>query len=152
MTAVTPFLWFDDDLSDALDLYGELFDDAVVHSRQEGPDGKLFGAEFEVGGQRFSAMNAGPQHPHTPAFSMFTVVDGQGEVDRLWEALTADGGEPGNCGWLKDRFGLSWQIVPQQFLDLMSSGDGAQSQRVMGAMMQMHKMDVAALQGAADAT
>ncbi len=96
----------------------------------------------------FTGLNGGPQFPFTEAVSLFVECDNQEEVDRYWEALTADGGEQGQCGWLKDRFGLSWQIVPARFLELMSTGDDEARGRTMAAMMQMRKMDVAALEAA----
>lgn len=148
---ITPFLWFDDNLEEAIEFYRSVFPDMKVHGMSRGPGGMLFGAEFEIAGQRLNAMNGGPAYTFNEAISMFVVCDGQAEVDRLWESLTANGGEPGDCGWLKDRFGLSWQIVPLQFLNLMSGGDAEKGQRVMAAMQMMSKTDIEALQAAADA-
>lgn len=148
MKAVTPFLWFDDDLEEAIDLYTSVFPDAKVHDVMRTPDGKVMMAEFELAGQRVKAINGGPEFPHTETFSFMVECEGQAEVDRYWKALTADGGEEGVCGWLKDRFGLSWQVVPVEFLDMVGSGTPDQVQRTMGAMRTMRKMDVAALQAA----
>lgn len=148
MKAIIPFLWFDDDLEEAVDLYTSVFPDAKVHDIMRTPDGKVMMAEFELTGQRVKAINGGPDFPHTEAFSFMVECEGQSEVDRYWEALTAGGGEEGVCGWLKDRFGLSWQIVPVEFLDMVGNGTPDQVQRTMGAMQTMRKMDVAALQAA----
>jgi predicted 3-demethylubiquinone-9 3-methyltransferase (glyoxalase superfamily) len=148
MKAITPFLWFDDDVEEAIDLYTSVFPDAKVHGVMRTPDGKAMMAEFELAGQRIKAINGGPEFPHTEAFSLMVECEGQAEVDRCWEALTTGGGEEGVCGWLKDRFGLSWQIVPVEFLDMVSNGTPDQVQRTMGAMQTMRKMDVAALQAA----
>ncbi len=148
MKAITPFLWFDDDLEEAVGLYTSVFPDAKVHDIMRTPDGKVMMAEFELVGQRVKAINGGPEFPHTEAFSFMVECEGQAEVDRYWEALTAGGGEEGVCGWLKDRFGVSWQIVPVEFLDMVGNGTPEQVQRTMGAMQTMRKMDVAALQAA----
>lgn len=150
MPTITPFLWFDDDLDDAIAFYAMVFADAVVQGTVPGPDGKTLAADFEIGGQAVKAINGGPQFPQTEAFSFFVECDGQAEVDRYWAALTADGGEEGRCGWLKDRFGVSWQVIPTQFGEMMGNGTPEQSQRVMAAMMQMQKFDVATLQAAYD--
>jgi predicted 3-demethylubiquinone-9 3-methyltransferase (glyoxalase superfamily) len=148
--AITPFLWFDDDLEAAIDLYTSLFPDAKVHSTTRLPDGKVLTADFELAGQQVKGLNGGPQFPHTEAFSFMVECEGQEEVDRYWDALTADGGEEGVCGWLKDRFGLSWQIVPVEFLDMVADGTPDQVQRVMAALQTMQKLDVAAFQAAYD--
>jgi predicted 3-demethylubiquinone-9 3-methyltransferase (glyoxalase superfamily) len=107
-------------------------------------------ADFELAGQHVKGLNGGPQFPHTEAFSFFVECEGQEEVDHYWQVLTADGGEESQCGWLKDRFGVSWQIIPVQFLDMVSSGTPEQVERVMAAMMTMQKFDVAALRAAYD--
>jgi predicted 3-demethylubiquinone-9 3-methyltransferase (glyoxalase superfamily) len=148
MKAIIPFLWFDDDLEEAIDLYTSVFPDAKAHGVMRTPDGKVMMADLELAGQRVRAINGGPEFPHTEAFSLMVECEGQAEVDRYWEALTAGGGEEGVCGWLKDRFGLSWQVVPVEFLDMVSNGTPDQVQRTMGAMQTMRKMDVAALQAA----
>ncbi|MEZ5143652.1 MAG: VOC family protein [Acidimicrobiales bacterium] len=150
MAVITPFLWFDDDLEEAIELYASVFDDVVVHDVSRNPDGSAFIAEVEIAGQRLKLLNGGPAFRFNEAFSLFVECDGQAEVDRCWDALTADGGEESQCGWLKDRFGLSWQIVPRQFGELMAAGDAEQAARVMAAMRTMTRFDVAALQAAFD--
>jgi predicted 3-demethylubiquinone-9 3-methyltransferase (glyoxalase superfamily) len=150
MKSITPFLWFDDKLEEAIDFYISVFPDAKVHGINRGPDGKAFTADFELAGQAFKGLNGGPQFPFTEAVSFFVECDGQDEVDHYWDVLTAGGGEHGPCGWLKDRFGLSWQIVPSRFLELMFTGTPEQQGRCMAAMQTMSKLDVAALQAAHD--
>jgi predicted 3-demethylubiquinone-9 3-methyltransferase (glyoxalase superfamily) len=103
---------------------------------------------FELDGMPVIALNGGPAHQPTEAFSFFINCDSQDEVDRLWEALIADGGEESMCGWLKDRFGLSWQVIPTRLMELMGDPDPAKAQRVMGAMLQMRKIDVPTLERA----
>lgn len=148
MTSITPFLWFDNDAEEAFALYATLFPDTRIIDATRGPDGALFVATFELLGQRVMVMNAGPMYPHTEAFSFFVSVDTQAEVDRLWHALTADGGEESRCGWLKDRFGLSWQIIPEALGRLQQGPDAAASARVTQAMMGMSKIIVADLEAA----
>ena len=148
MKSVTPFLWFDDNLEEAVELYTSLFPEAKVGDINRGPDGRAFSADFELAGQAFKALNGGPQFPFTEAVSFFVECDDQAEVDHYWAALTTGGGEPGRCGWLKDRFGLSWQIVPSRFLELMSTGTPEQVGRVMVALQAMGKLDVAGLEAA----
>lgn len=151
MTTITPFLWFDDgQIAEALDLYASIFPDVVVHSLGRGPDGNVLTADFSIAGQALKALNGGPQFPFTEAVSLFVEVDGQAEVDHLWDAIIASGGEEGRCGWCKDRFGLSWQIVPRQFGELVSTGTPEQIAATFAAMMTMSRMDVAALQAAHD--
>ena len=149
MTTITPFLWFDDDAEDAIRFYTGLFPDARVIDENRGPDGALFYATFEVAGQRIMAMNAGPQFPFTEAISLFVLVKDQAEVDRYWDALTADGGEESQCGWLKDRYGLSWQIVPEALMTLQQGPDRERAGRVVQAMLRMRKIIVADLEAAA---
>jgi len=148
MKSITPFLWFDDNLEEAIELYSSLFPGATVHGINRSPEGTVFSADFELAGQQFKALNGGPAHAFTEAFSLFVECEDQAEVDRLWDALTANGGEESQCGWLKDRFGLSWQIIPTAFGELMSTGGPEQVQRVVAAMMTMQKLDVAALRAA----
>lgn len=154
MTSITPFLWFDDDAEAALDLYSSLFPDSRVRQRSNYgpgmplPAGTLMSATVELAGQTVMLLNGGPMYRPSVAFSFFVVCADQAEVDRYWDGLTAGGGEPGRCGWLIDRFGLSWQIVPQAFLDYTSDRDPARVGRVFQAMMAMDKMDVAALTAA----
>lgn len=108
----------------------------------------MFTADFELAGQQLKGLNGGPEFRFTEAISLFVECEDQEEVDHYWEALTADGGEESQCGWLEDRFGLSWQIIPREFLEMVSSGTPDQVQRVMAAMQTMRKMDVAAFRTA----
>lgn len=153
---ITPFLWFDDNLDEALSFYTEVFPDTVVHEVARyaegapGIAGTVMTATFEIAGQRLMGLNGGPMFSFTEAVSLFVSVETQDEIDRLWSALTADGGQESQCGWLKDKFGLSWQIVPTALARLLGSPDPAAGQRAMRAMLQMRKLDIAALQAAHD--
>jgi predicted 3-demethylubiquinone-9 3-methyltransferase (glyoxalase superfamily) len=149
MLTVTPFLWFDTQAEEAMNLYTSIFEHSkaiAVHRAQ----GRVMSVEFEIEGQRVMGLNAGPQYKFTEAFSFFVGCDTQAEIDELWSKLTADGGEPGRCGWLKDKFGLSWQIIPKKLGQLIGGGDPAKSGRAVQAMLQMNKLDVARLQQAHD--
>lgn len=150
MRSITPFLWFDDNLEEAIEFYSSVFPDGKVHSITAMPDGKVLVADFELAGQQFKGLNGGPHFRFNEAFSLFVECEDQDEVDRFWDALTADGGEESQCGWLKDKFGLSWQIIPVEFLDMVSVGDPEQVQRVMAAMQTMRKLEVAPLRAAYD--
>jgi predicted 3-demethylubiquinone-9 3-methyltransferase (glyoxalase superfamily) len=149
MTTITPFLWFDGDAEEAIALYSGLFPDARVIDENRGPDGALFFATFELAGQRMFAMNGGPGHPHTDAFSLFVSVETQAEVDRLWDALTADGGAESQCGWLKDKYGISWQIIPSALMRYQADPDREKAGRVVQAMLGMRKIVIADLDAAA---
>jgi predicted 3-demethylubiquinone-9 3-methyltransferase (glyoxalase superfamily) len=149
MPTITPFIWFDSDLQEAIDLYTGLFLDAKILDENRMPNGDLFFGTFTLAGQTFFGMNGGPGHPHTDAFSLFVMCDDQAEVDRYWDALTAEG-TPVACGWLTDKFGLSWQIVPRRLMELQADPDPARVKRTVDAMMTMVKLDVAALEAAAD--
>jgi len=149
MTSVTPFIWFDDDAEQAIQLYTKLFPDAAVLDENRGPDGTLFYATFRIAGQTVMALNGGPHFVKNEAFSFFVSVETQEEVDFYWDALTADGGAESQCGWLKDRFGLSWQIVPEALMRLQADPDRARAARVHQAMLGMHKLIVAELEAAA---
>ena len=149
MVTVTPFLWFDADADEAIALYRTAFPDLRIAQEGRMPDGSLQTATIEFAGQRLALLNGGPGHPHSDAFSLMISCDGQGEVDRLWDALLAGGGTPGRCGWLTDRFGVSWQVVPTRFLELTSEPDAQRVQRVIQAMFTMSKLDVAQLEAAA---
>ena len=151
MTTITPFLWFDDKAEEAIRFYSGIFPGAKVIEENRGPDGALFFATFELAGQRIYAMNAGPQFPFTEAISFFVAVDGQDEVDKYWNALTADGGEESQCGWLKDKYGLSWQIVPEALMRYQADPDREKAGRVVQAMLKMRKIIVADLDAAAAA-
>jgi len=146
---ITTFLWFDDDAEEAIAFYTSIFDESRVLSRMPGPDGKLMSATFELAGQRFMALNGGPQFSFTEAISLFVDCESQEEVDELWARLTEDG-EEGRCGWLKDRYGLSWQIIPEALGRLLGDADPQRAQRAMAAMLQMGKIDVAKLEAAAE--
>lgn len=148
MRSITPFLWFDADLEDAIAFYSSVFPDATMHGIVSNPDGTVLTADFELAGHRFKGLNGGPQFRFTEAISLFVECDSQEEVDRYWKVLTADGGEPGACGWLKDKFGLSWQIVPVEFLDMITNGDAEQVPRVMDVMMTMGKLELGPLRAA----
>lgn len=149
MTAVTPFLWFDDDLQDAIAFWAGIFPDTeLVEVRTDGA-GNVFGGTLRIVGRTFFALNGGPGHPFTDAISLFVDCADQEEVDRYWNALL-DGGTPVACGWITDRFGLSWQIVPTRLGELLGDPDPARAKRALDAMMGMVKLDVAALEGAAD--
>ena len=150
MNKVTPFLWFDDQLQDALEFYTGIFPDAeVIETHDFG--GQVFVARFRIAGQEVMGMNAGPGHPHTDAFSFWIDCEDQAEVDRYWDALLADGGKESMCGWLWDRFGVSWQVVPRRLNELMSDPDSARAKRAMDEMMTQVKIDIAAIEKAADA-
>jgi predicted 3-demethylubiquinone-9 3-methyltransferase (glyoxalase superfamily) len=149
MPTITPFIWFDDNLEQATDFYVGLFPDAKLLDQNRTPDGKLFYATFTLAGQTFYGLNGGPGHPQTDAFSIFVTCADQAEVDKYWDALTADG-TPTACGWLIDKFGLSWQIVPKRLMELQADPDPARVKRTVDAMMKMVKLDVAALEAAAD--
>ena len=150
MKKITPFLWFDTQAEEAMNFYVSLFKNSKVLGVSRGTDGKAFTVSFELDGQEFMGMNAGPQFKFNEAISMFVNCDDQAEVDYFWNALTADGGEESMCGWLKDRYGLSWQIIPKQLGELMGDPDPVKSQRVMQAMLKMQKIVVADLQKAYD--
>ena len=156
MSKITPFLWYDSEAEEAATLYTSLFpssrivDVARYGAAGPGPEGTVMTVRFELDGQRFVALNGGPAHPFTEAVSFVVDCTTQDEVDRYWSALS-EGGEEGPCGWLKDRFGLSWQIVPSRLPELLTDPDRATSQRVMQAMLQMKKIDIAALEEAAAA-
>jgi len=153
MPAITPFLWFDGKVEEAMDFYLSIFQNAkvvdVTRYTEAGPGkpGTVMTATFELEGQRFIALNGGPQFPFTPAILMFVACTAQQEVDELWDRLSA-GGELQQCGWLKDRYGLSWQIVPAVLLEMLQDTDTARASRVMRAMMSMIKIDIARLQQA----
>ena len=150
MPTITPFLWFDDQAEQAAEYYVGLFPDSRVDSVSRMPDGRALVVEFTLLGTPYRAMNGGPGHPHTDAVSFQIDVDTQDELDRLWDALLADGGSPMACGWLTDRWGLAWQVTPSMLGELMSgSGDPEANARVFEAMMQMVKLDIPALQAAA---
>jgi predicted 3-demethylubiquinone-9 3-methyltransferase (glyoxalase superfamily) len=147
MTTITPFLWFDTQAEEAMNFYASIFKRSKVVSVNRA-QGRVVSVEFELEGQRFMALNAGPQFTFNEAVSFFVGCETQQEIDELWAKLTADGGAPGRCGWLKDKFGLSWQIIPNALGEMLGDKDPAKAKRAMDAMLQMNKLDVSKLQRA----
>jgi predicted 3-demethylubiquinone-9 3-methyltransferase (glyoxalase superfamily) len=147
MQKITPFLWFDTQAEEAARFYVSIFRNSNIGQISRNGDAVMV-VGFELDGLKFTALNGGPLYKFTEAISLQVDCQGQAEIDELWSKLTADGGEPGRCGWLKDRFGLSWQIVPSNMGALIGGGDAAKSGRAMQAMMQMGKLDIAALEAA----
>ena len=139
---VSTFLWFEANAQAAAELYCSIFPDAKVTSTSP------MSASFEISGQRFIAFNGGSHYKLTPAVSVFVSCNDQAEVDALWDRFLAGGGTESRCGWLVDRYGLSWQIIPKQLLAMISDPDPAKAQRATQAMLAMHKIDLAALQRA----
>ena len=159
MSAVYPCLWFDGNAEEAARFYAALLPDSRVEKvwrspaeTPSGPAGMVLTVDFTVAGQRFQGLNGGPHFRFNEAVSFVIDCADQAEVDRLWETLTANGGEPGPCGWLKDRFGLSWQIVPRRLDELLNDPDPERARRAMQAMLGMGKIEVAELERAADAS
>ena len=147
MPKITPFLWFDTQAEEAMTLYTSIFKNSKVISVNRAGD-KVISVEFELDGQRVMALNGGPHYKFTEAVSFFVPCETQQEIDGLWTALIADGGSPNRCGWLKDKFGLSWQIVPTTLGRMLGDPDPGKSKRTLDAMLQMQKLDLAALQQA----
>ena len=145
---ITPYLWFDGTAHAATKFYVETFKDARIVSTMPGPGGEPIGVKFEIGGREFVAFNGGPMFKFTEAVSLLIDCETQDEVDRLWDRLTSDGGEPSHCGCLKDKYGLSWQVVPRCLLEFFADPDLGKSGRVVQAMMGMSKLDIAALHAA----
>ncbi len=156
MPQITPNLWFDTQGEEAAELYTSVFpssritDIARYGPAGPGPEGEVMTVAFELDGKPFVIINGGPQFPQTEAVSFEVTCEDQAEVDYYWDKLI-DGGEESQCGWLKDRYGVSWQIVPRQLNELLTDPDAGRSQRAMEAMLGMVKIDVAELQRAADA-
>lgn len=154
MSKITTFLTYQDQAEEAAQLYVSLFpDSAITHITRyaiDGPQsaGRVMTVEFHLAGTPYVALNGGPYFSFSEGISLAVACQDQAEIDRLWLALTADGGQPGNCGWLKDRFGVSWQLTPANMGELMRGNSPEQAQRRLHAMMQMHKIDVAALERA----
>jgi predicted 3-demethylubiquinone-9 3-methyltransferase (glyoxalase superfamily) len=157
MQKITTFLWYDGQAEEAASFYTSLFDDSRTVSVQRygesgpGVPGSVMIVEFELAGQRYLALNGGPEFTFNEAISLSVDCESQEEVDRLWTALTEKGGEEGPCGWLKDRFGVSWQIVPRRLQELIADPDQARSQAAMKSMMGMKKIVVRELEDAAAA-
>jgi len=153
---ITTFLWFDNNAEEAVNFYVSIFKNSKILNMSRygdagpGPKGSVMTCTFQLEGQEFIALNGGPHFKFTEAISLFVDCETQEEVDTLWNKLTADGGAPSQCGWLKDKFGLSWQIIPSALMEMMSDRDPAKSRRVMEAMMQMSKIELQKLKLAYD--
>ncbi|MBI1792883.1 MAG: VOC family protein [Chloroflexi bacterium] len=149
MKKITPFLWFDTQAEEATNFYASIFKNSKIVSISREPNGKAMSVVFELEGQELTAYNAGPEFKFTEAISFFVNCETQQEVDELWEKLSK-GGEEGRCGWLKDKYGLSWQIIPTALGELMGDKDPQKAQRVMQAMLKMSKIVIADLKQAYD--
>jgi predicted 3-demethylubiquinone-9 3-methyltransferase (glyoxalase superfamily) len=147
-------LWFDAQAEEAANFYCSLFPDSKVlniaryGSAGPGPEGQVMVVDFQLAGQRFTGINGGPEFTFSEAISLLINCDSQEEVDRYWDALLADGGEPSQCGWLKDKYGLFWQVVPREMDEMIASTDAAAAQRAMAAMLKMVKLDLGELKRA----
>ncbi len=154
MSKITPFLWFDNNLGEALRFYTSIFKDSKINGQAtltditEGPAETVTTAEFELAGQKFMALAGGPMFKFTEAVSFYVSCNDQAEIDYYWNALTADGGQESRCGWLKDKFGLSWQIAPVNLSKYLGNSDPAKAKSAMQAMLKMTKMDIAAFEEA----
>ena len=158
MQKITPFLWFDGQAEDAVKFYTSIFKNSKVGrilrntkeaaDKTDRPIGSVLTIEFEIEGQKFVALNGGPLFKFNESVSFVVNCETQEEVDYFWEKLTADGGEESQCGWVKDKFGLSWQVVPTVLIDMLHDSDQEKSGRVMQAMLQMKKIDIKALKAA----
>jgi predicted 3-demethylubiquinone-9 3-methyltransferase (glyoxalase superfamily) len=152
---ITPFLWFDHQAEEAATFYTSIFKNSEIQTVTRygdagpGPKGSVMTIAFELDGQKFVALNGGPHYQFNPAISFVVNCDGQDEVDHYWEKLTA-GGKEIQCGWLVDKYGVSWQIVPKALIEMLRDKDPARAQRVMKAMFQMKKIDIAGLKAAYD--
>ncbi|MEK1888515.1 MAG: VOC family protein [Phyllobacterium sp.] len=153
---ITPCLWFDGNAEDAIEFYLSIFKDSkvlqITHWGKSVPEkeGSVLVVKFQLAGEEYVALNGGPQFKFNEAISLIVDCGSQEEVDYYWNKLTADGGEPGPCGWLKDKFGLSWQITPSVLMEMIQDEDVEKSTRVMNAMMEMGKIEIAPLQRAYD--
>ena len=150
MKKVTPFLWFETQAEEAMRFYVSIFKNSKVLGVIPGPNGIASSVNFELEGQEFIGFNAGPEFKFNEAISFFVDCKDQQEVDELWEKLIADGGEEGQCGWVKDKFGLWWQIIPSVLGELIGDPDPEKAKRVTEAMLRMHKIDIAGLKRAYD--
>ena len=158
MPKITPFLWYDKEAEEAANFYCSVFKNSKVHKVARYPEGSpapagsVMTVEFELDGQRFIALNAGPHFKFNEAVSFVIDCDTQADVDHYWSKLTSGGGQESMCGWLKDKYGLSWQVTPKILPKLMTESDKEKSKRVMEAMMRMKKIVIAELEEAASAT
>lgn len=150
MKKITPFLWFDTQAEEAMNFYVSIFKNSKVLSVTPGPNDRAMSVNFELEGQEFIGLNAGPEFKFNEAISFLVSCKKQEEVDELWNKLTADGGEEGRCGWLKDKYGLSWQIIPTALNEMLSDPDPEKAGRAMQAMLQMNKIDIQGLRQAFD--
>jgi predicted 3-demethylubiquinone-9 3-methyltransferase (glyoxalase superfamily) len=154
MQKIVTFLWFDGQAEEAVNFYTSLFKDSKIITMARYPDsvpglgGKVLTAVFELNGQRFMALDGGPEFKFNESISLFINCDNQQEIDYFWNKLTADGGKEGRCGWLKDKYGLSWQVVPVNMGELMQSKDPSKGGKAIQALMQMSKISIAGLQEA----
>jgi predicted 3-demethylubiquinone-9 3-methyltransferase (glyoxalase superfamily) len=158
MQKITPFLWFDDQAEEAAKFYTSIFKNSkigeIVRYGEAGekaagrPAGSVMTVEFEIEGQKFVALNGGPVFKFNESISFVVNCETQQEVDYFWEKLTSDGGQEIECGWLKDKFGLSWQVVPAVLIEMLHDEDAVKAERVMKAMLQMQKIDIAKLKAA----
>ena len=149
MQTITPFLWFDDKAEEAMNFYVSIFNNSKIVNTMPGLDGKLMGGTFVLNGQEFMVLNGGPMFSFTPAISLFVKCETQEEVDYYWDKLT-EGGAEEPCGWLKDKYGLSWQIIPNALSELIGHPDREKAGRALQAMLQMKKIEIGALQAAFD--
>jgi len=149
MQKITPFLWFNGQAEEAADFYVSVFRNSKIVSLM-GPKGKALSVTFQLEGQEFHALNGGPAHKFTPAISLFVSCETQAEVDELWGKLLAGGGREDQCGWLQDKFGLPWQIIPRILGELLGDKDREKANQAMQAMLQMKKIDIAKLKQAYD--
>jgi predicted 3-demethylubiquinone-9 3-methyltransferase (glyoxalase superfamily) len=147
MQKITPFLWYNGQVEEAVNFYTSIFKNSKIMSMNRMPDGKVMTSTFQLEGQGFMALDGGPQFKFTPAISFFVDCKTQEEVDELWEKLS-EGGRKDRCGWLQDKFGLSWQIIPSALGQLMYDKDPAKSKRVMDAMLKMTKIEIKKLEEA----
>jgi predicted 3-demethylubiquinone-9 3-methyltransferase (glyoxalase superfamily) len=152
---ITTFLWFDNNAEEAANFYVSVFKNSRILTTARypegspGPKGSVMIVDFELDGQRFTALNGGPHFKFNEAISLLVHCQTQEEVDYYWEKLTADGGQESQCGWLKDKYGLSWQITPEILMNLLNDSDRTKTQRAMQAMMQMKKLDIKTIEEAA---
>jgi predicted 3-demethylubiquinone-9 3-methyltransferase (glyoxalase superfamily) len=142
MQKITTFLMFDDQVEEAVNLYTSLFENSKITSTMPGPDGGVIGCTFELDGQEFQAYSGGPQFSFSEGMSLMVNCETQEEIDRLWNALIEGGGEPSMCGWLKDRFGVSWQIIPSSLGEMLGNPDREKAGRATRAMLGMQKLDI----------
>jgi predicted 3-demethylubiquinone-9 3-methyltransferase (glyoxalase superfamily) len=154
MQRITPFLWFNNEAEEAASFYTSVFKNSSINhiarntKDTPGPEGSVLVVSFMLDGQSFTALNGGPAFKFNEAISLVVTCKNQEEIDYYWDRLTADGGAPSQCGWLKDKFGLSWQVVPEKMGQLMAGPDAAKSAKAMQALMGMQKLDIAALEEA----